>query len=487
MSLENIAGVPRSWIEKQTGMEVVGANTQGRWRAHIYVELRGPSGERRTVLLRTSRDPDRKGINAIHARFTADHEARILAGLQGKGVKIPEFLGFYEEAQTILMGALNGQSAIHQLVDPDRQRMLMEEYFENMAQLHAVQPDVATFGPSVGAPATAEDIALDYFRLAQRQAFAPGVQRRPEPLIAAAVAWLERHIPKPVRGVSMVQADSGPAQFMFDEKGITGLVDWELAHAGDPMLDLGVVRLRNVLYPAGDLEPGFRRYEAVTGRPLDVDAVRYYTVLTILFALCAKVPAVHNLLEADSVALPALAWDARERVMLGEALLEAAGEGCPEIDLPVGGEGSDIHRLLLKRLIEKDLPNAPAGQKRSAWENCCMAEVLRREDVYGAERIAADLEDMENLLGRRPIDHVAGLAAIEKLVPAASDGELMAIVRLCTAMAIRQSLVVRPIYALDSWEDDGSETVPDIRFEPRWTPTPADLDRLLAPVVTPRG
>jgi hypothetical protein len=46
---------------------------------------------------------------------------------------------------------------------------------------------------------------------------------------------------------------------------------------------------------------------------------------------------------------------------------------------------------LLKRLIEKDLPNAPAGQKRSAWENCCMAEVLRREDVYGAERIAADL------------------------------------------------------------------------------------------------
>ncbi len=38
---------------------------------------------------------------------------------------------------------------------------------------------------------------------------------------------------------------------MFADGQLTALIDWELSHIGDPMIDLGVIRMRNMLYPTG--------------------------------------------------------------------------------------------------------------------------------------------------------------------------------------------------------------------------------------------
>ena len=81
-----------------------------------------------------------------------------------------------------------------------------------------------------------------------------------------------------------MQGDCGPDQFLFAGDRVTAIIDWELGHIGDPMLDLGAIRLRECLYPAGMFPFVLERYREL-GMPVDDQAIRYYTVVTILFTL----------------------------------------------------------------------------------------------------------------------------------------------------------------------------------------------------------
>ncbi len=66
---------------------------------------------------------------------------------------------------------------------------------------------------------------------------------------------------------------------------IVALLDWELAHLGDPMEDLGWItqplRTREHLIDgAWEREQLFARYERATGRAVDLDAVRWWNVFS---------------------------------------------------------------------------------------------------------------------------------------------------------------------------------------------------------------
>ena len=65
--------------------------------------------------------------------------------------------------------------------------------------------------------------------------------------------WLRNNVPQGERKVSFVQGDTGPGQFMYADGQVTALIDWELAHIGDPMLDLAVGRMHPVI--AGHIVP----------------------------------------------------------------------------------------------------------------------------------------------------------------------------------------------------------------------------------------
>ncbi len=61
----------------------------------------------------------------------------------------------------------------------------------------------------------------------------------PQPIARAAIRWLRRHPPPPAQRVSVVHADYRTGNFLFDEEGtIRGILDWEMAHLGDPLEDL---------------------------------------------------------------------------------------------------------------------------------------------------------------------------------------------------------------------------------------------------------
>ncbi len=61
----------------------------------------------------------------------------------------------------------------------------------------------------------------------------------PQPVIRAAIRWCRRNPPPPAQKVSVVHADYRTGNFLYDREGeIHGILDWEMAHLGDPLEDL---------------------------------------------------------------------------------------------------------------------------------------------------------------------------------------------------------------------------------------------------------
>jgi len=62
----------------------------------------------------------------------------------------------------------------------------------------------------------------------------------PLPITRAAIRWLRAHPPPPAQKLSLVHGDYRTGNFLWDEAGeIHGVLDWEMAHLGDPLEDLG--------------------------------------------------------------------------------------------------------------------------------------------------------------------------------------------------------------------------------------------------------
>ena len=61
----------------------------------------------------------------------------------------------------------------------------------------------------------------------------------PQPIIRAVIRWLRRNPPPPAQRISVVHADYRTGNFLFDTEGrIHAILDWEMAHLGDPLEDL---------------------------------------------------------------------------------------------------------------------------------------------------------------------------------------------------------------------------------------------------------
>jgi aminoglycoside phosphotransferase (APT) family kinase protein len=61
----------------------------------------------------------------------------------------------------------------------------------------------------------------------------------PQPVLRAAIRWLRRHPPPPAQKISVVHADYRTGNFLYDTEGhIHAILDWEMAHLGDPLEDL---------------------------------------------------------------------------------------------------------------------------------------------------------------------------------------------------------------------------------------------------------
>jgi aminoglycoside phosphotransferase (APT) family kinase protein len=110
-----------------------------------------------------------------------------------------------------------------------------------------------------------------------------GVQLGPEPELELIIDWLRRHAPVAAT-TAIVHGDFKAGNVLLVDDDVSAVLDWETVHLGDPHEDLGWVtnplRAREHTIP-GVWEPAdlLERWSRQTGLPVDLDAVRWWSVL----------------------------------------------------------------------------------------------------------------------------------------------------------------------------------------------------------------
>ena len=107
----------------------------------------------------------------------------------------------------------------------------------------------------------------------------------PQPMIDYAGRWLKEHLPRNPR-MALVHNDFRNGNFMVGPNGVVAVLDWEVAHIGDPMRDLGWICTNSWRFGRSDLPVGgfgeyedlFRGYESVSGEKVDPAHVKFWEV-----------------------------------------------------------------------------------------------------------------------------------------------------------------------------------------------------------------
>lgn len=110
----------------------------------------------------------------------------------------------------------------------------------------------------------------------------------PQPIIRAAIRWLRRNPPPPPPALGVVHGDYRSGNFLYDAEGeIRGILDWEMAHLGDPLEDLAW-SINRVWHWARDERAGgllprdeaIRIWEESSGRRADRAALHWWELFS---------------------------------------------------------------------------------------------------------------------------------------------------------------------------------------------------------------
>jgi aminoglycoside phosphotransferase (APT) family kinase protein len=108
----------------------------------------------------------------------------------------------------------------------------------------------------------------------------------PHPVFELALRWLQKHVPASDR-VTLVHGDFRNGNFIVGPSGIRAVLDWELAHLGDPWEDLAWVCMRSWRFGGPGEVGGFGKrtdlyeaYERTSQIPVDRDAVTWWEVMS---------------------------------------------------------------------------------------------------------------------------------------------------------------------------------------------------------------
>ena len=111
----------------------------------------------------------------------------------------------------------------------------------------------------------------------------------PRPVFELALRWLRDRDPGPPQEMTLVHGDFRHGNLIIGPEGLRAVLDWELAHTGDPMEDLGWIcvnswRFGEIDQPVGGFgsrEELFAGYQSA-GRRVDAERVGFWEVMGTL-------------------------------------------------------------------------------------------------------------------------------------------------------------------------------------------------------------
>lgn len=158
-----------------------------------------------------------------------------------------------------------------------------------MARIHGIKRELLPPLPVVSASGEVERYLGIYHHFKQ-----------PRPVFELAFRWLQDNAPSDEHAQTLVHGDFRNGNLIIGPDGLRAVLDWELAHIGDPMEDLGWIcvnswRFGNIDFPVGGFgsrEELFAGYEAQSGKRVDPERVKFWQVLgTIKWGLMCQMMA----------------------------------------------------------------------------------------------------------------------------------------------------------------------------------------------------
>jgi aminoglycoside phosphotransferase (APT) family kinase protein len=232
---------------------------------------------RRLILRRVPPHPGAKmGGMAIET------EATLMRLARAAGVPSPEVLHVLTEDDALgrgfVMARVEGETIPRKILRDaafaDLRPRLARELGGILARLHAIE--VARL-PALNTLTAADELAQ--LRATYR------ADGQPRPVFELAFRWIADHAPKEP-APALVHGDFRHGNFIVDATGVRAILDWELAHLGDPMRDLGWIctnswRFGGIDKPVGGfgtLDELAAGYEAAGGGAVDRARVRFWEI-----------------------------------------------------------------------------------------------------------------------------------------------------------------------------------------------------------------
>ena len=283
-----------AFIGQVTGAESVeilelsslsGGAIQENWG--LTVELTGGplAGQQRWVLRKDA-------ASGVAVSLSRREEFALLRAAEGAGVTVPTPLYLCEDSSVLgkpfyimarIEGVALGPKVVKDLSLGGDREALTAQLGRELARIHSIvppHPDLAFLDRAEGHPALRD--------IARYRAYLDAMGEL-RPALEWGLAWCADHLPAQQETV-LVHQDFRTGNYMLDDSGLTGILDWEFCAWGDPMSDLGWFCAQCWRFGRPDLEAGgigtretfYQSYEEESGREVDWEAVAFWEVMAHL-------------------------------------------------------------------------------------------------------------------------------------------------------------------------------------------------------------
>lgn len=213
-------------------------------------------------------------------------EPALLRHVHAGGVTVPEIVrssaaGDHPIGPSFTISRrVDGESIARKILRDDEFAVARERFVDDcareLAAIHSLDTaPVADFLPVLDDPVASQRDTFDLLG-------------DPHPVFELAFRWLDSHRP-PMGEPTVVHGDFRMGNFLIGPEGLTAVLDWELAHRGDPAEDLGWLCARawrfggaGAVGGLGSREDLVAAYVAAGGREIPLDTLRWWEVLATL-------------------------------------------------------------------------------------------------------------------------------------------------------------------------------------------------------------
>ena len=248
--------------------------TQEVWRFDLV-----EGGKETSVILRRAPGGTRVSDTAVGL----ETEAALIQAAEKRGVPAPQvryvlapedglghgFIMSFVEGETL------GGRIVRQEAFAQTRTFLARQCGEILARIHTMDP--AEF-PRLRRQTPRE--LIDQYRATYK------ASGWPRPVMDLAFRWLDERCPPDPEVVKLVHGDFRNGNLIFGPDGVRAVLDWEIAHVGDPMEDMGWIctgswrfgRMDKPVGGFGEREDLWAGYEAAGGTPVKREQALWWEV-----------------------------------------------------------------------------------------------------------------------------------------------------------------------------------------------------------------